>query len=207
MRILFATRNPSKVALFRPVFAGYGLEVVSLRDAPDLPSAEEDGHTVVENALAKARLHHGAAYSWTFGDDAALEIDALGGEPGVQARRWGGLLPAGISDEEWLDYLLRRLDGVPPERRTARWVAGWALVAPDGSAHVHQVVTPFRIGVHPVRPISPGWPMSALGVGTHSDPIARQGDVVAEFRAWGVLERLLPHVSDRPTRPTVSTEE
>ena len=122
MRILFASRNPSKIALFRPVFAAYDLAMTSLRDEPHLASAEEEGRTVVENALNKARLHHGPAHPWTFGDDAALEIDALGGEPGVQARRWGGLLPASISDEEWLDYLLARLEDVPPERRTA---AGW----------------------------------------------------------------------------------
>lgn len=201
MRILFASRNPSKIALFRPVFAAYDLAMTSLRDEPHLASAEEEGRTVVENALNKARLHHGPAHPWTFGDDAALEIDALGGEPGVQARRWGGLLPASISDEEWLDYLLARLEDVPPERRTARWVAGWALVAPDGSAHVHEVVTPFRITPRPIRPISPGWPMSAVRIGPHDDLIARQSDIIAEFRAWGALERLLPRGAGSPCGP------
>jgi hypothetical protein len=80
-------------------------------------------------------------------------------------------------------------------------VAGWALVAPDGSEHVREVVTPFLIASRPIRPISPGWPMSAVRIGPHDDLSARESDIIAEFRAWGVLGRLLPCGAGSPTLP------
>lgn len=197
MHILIATRNPSKAALFTPLLAEYGFEVGSLVGLPEADREAETGTTPAENALAKARQWHSADHPWTFGDDSGLEVDALGGEPGVQVRRWGGRFTDTVPDEVWLEYLLERLRGVPPERRTARWVAAWACVAPDGSEHVHTSAWPFRIAERPVRPMLPGWPMSAVRIGTGEDMPARHRDVGGELRAWGVLDRLVERFAAR----------
>ncbi len=93
-RLLLATHNPTKKRLFGPVFAAHGFEVLTLREAqPEGTSPPEAGRTPLENALAKARRHHSPAYPWTFGDDAGLEVDALGGEPGLEARGVAALCP------------------------------------------------------------------------------------------------------------------
>jgi len=191
MEILLATHNPSKVAQFRPLLAEYGFAVTSLLDLPAAAAPEENGATAAANALAKARHWHGPAYPWTFGDDAGLEIDALDGEPGVQVRRWNGRFGDDVPDGVWLGYLLERLRGVPLERRTARWVASWAIVAPDGSEHVHTLTMPFQIAERPVRPMLPGWPMSAVRIGGGEDMAARRVDIRAELRRWGVLDALV----------------
>jgi hypothetical protein len=109
----------------------------------------------------------------------------------VQARRSGGRFADDVDDLTWLYYLLARLKGVPPEQRTAAFVAGWALIAPDGSEQTRIVRYPFRIATEPIRPISPGSPLSAVMVGP-ADCVGMRGDeIAAEFGRWGVLPRLL----------------
>jgi inosine/xanthosine triphosphate pyrophosphatase family protein len=195
-RLLFATRNHTKGLLYGPVFERHGFEVVSLEDAglPPMPELET-AQMPLGNALAKARHYHSAEYPWVFGDDGALEVDALGGEPGVQARRWGGRFPHDVDDQTWLDYLLQRLQGVPPERRTAAFMAGWALIAPDGSEHVRIVRYPFRIATEAIRPISPGAPTSAVMVGPESLIEARTRELHEEFERWGIVEQLVARFS------------
>ena len=197
MQLLIASRNPSKVALFQRLFEEYGFAVTSLLNLPDGVRVEETGTTPAANALAKARGYHCSNHPWTFGDDAALEVDALGGEPGVETRRWGGRYSDSVTDQEWLDYLLKRLRGVPEHQRTARWVAAWALVAPDGSEHVHTVTYPFRIAERPVRPMLPGWPMSAVRIGIGNDLSARHEEVRVSLRAWGAVEDLVARFGER----------
>jgi len=189
VHLLVATRNPSKLALFRPLFEERGFCVLGLGDVGGTSEAPpETGTTPVDNALAKARAWHGNEHPWVFGDDASLEVDALGGEPGVQARRRGGRFSDNVDDETWLDFLLARLEGVPAARRTARFVAAWALIAPDGSEHIHSVRYGFRIASRRIRPISPGWPISAVRIPADDDLRAR---VAADWRRWGILDRLL----------------
>ncbi len=197
MRTLLATHNPSKVAQFRPLLAEYGFTVVSLLDLREGAAEEETGTTPAENALAKARHWHGPDHPWTFGDDAGLEVDALGGEPGVQVRRWGGRFGDDVVDQVWLDYLLERLRGVPAAKRTARWVAAWAVIAPDGSEHVHTLGSRFRIAERPLRPMLPGWPMSAVRIGSDGQMATRHHDMRAELRSWGVLGDLVERFAER----------
>ncbi len=189
--LLFATQNPWKASLFAPVFHCAGFDMHTLRDLPANGSPPpETGATALDNALTKARFYHSAQHPWVFGDDAGLEIDALGGEPGVQARRWGGHFPDDVDDQTWLAYLLKRMRGVPPGKRTARFVAGWALIAPDGAAHVREVHAPFQIATRPIRPIAPGSPINAVRLGSLDVLSARQGDIRAEWERWGILEQL-----------------
>ncbi len=198
MQILFATHNAWKIQLFTPVFHSYGFEVLTLADLSKFnPPPPENGVTALENALTKARHYHSEAYPWVFGDDAGLEIDALDDEPGVQARRWNGVFDAHVDDQIWLEYLLDRMKGIPIGKRTAAFVAGWALLDPSGSAHLHEVRASFEIAAHPIRPISPGSPITAVRIGPSNDLSRRQEEVQIEWESWGILDKLL---GDRTTR-------
>jgi XTP/dITP diphosphohydrolase len=93
----------------------------------------EGEHSYTENALAKARAGAALAGTIALGDDSGLEVDALGGAPGVRTARFGG---EGLSDIERYRLLLERLAGVPAARRTARFRCVIALVSPDGRERV-----------------------------------------------------------------------
>jgi inosine/xanthosine triphosphate pyrophosphatase family protein len=192
MHLLFATRNAWKTRLFTPIFRAYGFEVLTLNDLPpNNPPLPENGATAIENALSKARHYHSAAYPWVFGDDAGLEVMALNGEPGVQARRWNGIFPDDVEDQLWLDYLLDRMKDIPPRKRRAAFVAGWVLLDPAGDAHTRQVRAPFEIATHPIRPISPGSPITAVRLGPPDDLARRQAEIRTEWERWGILRELL----------------
>jgi inosine/xanthosine triphosphate pyrophosphatase family protein len=192
VKLLFATHNLWKTQLFAPVFHGYGFDMLTLNEvAVDTPPLQENGLTAIENALTKARHYHSEAYPWVFGDDAGLEIDALSGEPGVQARRWGGVFQDDVNDAAWLDYLLEQMVDVPAGKRTAAFVAGWALLDPDGGVHTRQIRAPFEIATHPIRPISTGSPITAVRLGPPDDLTRRQAEIRAAWQEWGILEELL----------------
>ena len=189
--LLFATRNLRKKQLFGPVFETRGIDFVTLLDVGlQDRNVDEVGASVEENALLKARAFHSPEWPLVLGDDAGLEIDALGGEPGVQTRRWNGRFGDDVADEVWRHYLLERMRGVPLARRTARYVSAWAVIAPDGSEHVRRFIRPFRFADRPQRPITPGAPMSSLEIYEKGRPLP--GDqIAAEWARWGILETLL----------------
>ena len=195
--LLFATRNPWKGAQFHPTFVAYGFTMLTLNDCPASRFLQAElGATPSENALAKARQFHSSNYPWVFADDAGLEIDALNGEPGLQARRWGGIFPDDVDDQTWLDYLLYRMEGIPPGQRTARFTSGWALIAPDNSEYLHTMEWPFEIALHPVRAIHPGSPISAVRIGPPDDLHRRQVEIRQEWEKWGILSELVTRSGD-----------
>ncbi len=130
MRLILATKKPGKLREMEAVFGGLPFEIVSLKDLGDNDNVEESGNTFLENALMKARYLAEKYNCAALADDSGLEIDALGGEPGVRTRRWPG---HEASDEELIAYALKKLAGVPYEKRTARLTATVVIVFPDGS--------------------------------------------------------------------------
>jgi len=124
-RIVLATKNPGKVREFRALLEGHGIEVVGLD--PHAPEVAETGTTFEENALIKARAAVAATGLPALAEDAGICVDALGGEPGVRSARW---VPG--SDEDRLRDLLARMEGVPADRRGARYVSVIAVVLPSG---------------------------------------------------------------------------
>ena len=189
--LLFATRNLRKKQLFSPVFEARGIDFVTLLDVDlDDVHVDEIGATAEENALLKARAFHSPEWPLVLGDDAGLEIDALGAEPGVQARRWNGRFADDVADEVWRDYLLERMRGVPLAKRTARYVAAWAVIAPDGRAHTRRFIRPFRFADRPQRPITPGAPMGSLEIYDEGRPSPAE-QIAAEWRRWRILEAIL----------------
>lgn len=160
--LVLATGNPAKIALYSQAFVNFGWKAVRLEQA-SRQLVQENGNTPEANALQKAQAVWEPGLT-VFADDAGMEVDALGGEPGVQTRRWNGMFPDTISDEDWLKYLLKRLEGVPLSQRTARFVTGWALVDACGKIGLRRVVTPFLIAENPTFPLTPGWPVSAVQI-------------------------------------------
>ena len=131
--LILATRNQGKVRELRDPLARFGFDVQSLPE--DFPEIEENGTTFEENALIKARAVSEALGVAAAADDSGLEVDALGGAPGVYSARYSEDWPAveGESkDERNNRKLLAELAGVPAEKRTARFRCCMALVIPGG---------------------------------------------------------------------------
>lgn len=129
-QILLASNNPHKLAEFRHIL-GDDYTVISLADHGLTLHVEETGQTFGENAVLKAEAGAKAGGMLTIADDSGLEIDALGGEPGVFSARYGG---PGKSDADRVALVLERLHGVPPEDRTGRFIAAIAVAAPGAPA-------------------------------------------------------------------------
>ncbi len=130
-RLLIATTNPAKLAEYRLLLRYLELDLVSLADAGITDVPEESGATFEENALIKARFYFERAHTATLADDGGLEIDALGGEPGVRSHRW--LNSAGDdSDQALVNEVMRRMKDVQAGRRSARLRAATALIYNDG---------------------------------------------------------------------------
>jgi XTP/dITP diphosphohydrolase len=132
-RLLIATTNRAKLAEYRLILRDVGieLELVSLADVGIFESPEETGATFLENALIKARFYFERARIATLADDGGLEIDALGGEPGVRSHRWLGT-GRDDSDVALVAEVMRRMHGVEAARRTARIRATLALIHEEG---------------------------------------------------------------------------
>lgn len=126
-RLVLATANPGKVREFTRLLTGVGYTVVSLADAGLITLPPEGEVSYAENALGKARPVAPATAAVALGDDSGLEVDALGGRPGIASARYGG---PGLTDPERVMRLLAELR--PVTRRAARFRCALALVAPWG---------------------------------------------------------------------------
>ena len=130
MKLLIATNNAGKLRELRALLDVPGLEVVGLRDVPGAPEVEEDGDTFEANAIKKAVSLARFSGLWTLADDSGLEVDALGGEPGVRSARYAGE----PSDTDANNRkLLAALAGEP--HRHARFRCVLALASPAGETH------------------------------------------------------------------------
>ena len=131
--LLLATTNPGKVHEFAGLLEGVPLTLQSLVDLPGAPSVPEDGTTYLENARTKAVAISRWSGRIALGDDSGLEVDALGGAPGVHSARYAG--PAQDSRAN-LAKLLQALAGVPEADRTARFRCVIVVARPDGETLV-----------------------------------------------------------------------
>jgi XTP/dITP diphosphohydrolase len=132
-KLVIATSNPHKVEEIQAVLGQVGVECVPLGDA-GIPEPEEDGATFEENARIKAVAYAKALGVTVLADDSGLEVDALGGAPGVHSARYAGIGETRAErDAANNAKLLRALEGVPQARRTARFVCVLSVARPDGS--------------------------------------------------------------------------
>src|SRR6516162_878729 len=177
-RLLIATSNPAKLAEYRLLLREFALEPISLADAAIHDHPEEDGATFRENALNKARFYFARTHIPTLADDGGLEIDALGGEPGVRSHRWIG--GAEASDAALVAEVIRRMERVEPPRRTARLCAAVALVYEAGGVPRECVAQAAMEGVIAERAwprVRPGFPYrSVLYLPARDCYVAELGD-------------------------------
>jgi XTP/dITP diphosphohydrolase len=132
--ILVATTNQGKIAELKAMLGG-NVNWLSLADVQDIPEIVEDGATFAENARKKALGYAKAAGLWTIADDSGLVIDALDGAPGVISARFSGEKLAGdertLIDHRNIAKVLELLQGVPENKRTARFVCRLCLASPQ----------------------------------------------------------------------------
>lgn len=129
-KVVIATRNRGKIRELQALLEDLGLELVSVGDIEGLPEVVEDGATFLENAVKKAVEVARATGLVAIADDSGLEVDALGGRPGVYSARYAG---EGASDEDNYRKLLRELEGIPEKERTARFKCVMVAAIPDGT--------------------------------------------------------------------------
>lgn len=150
-KIIFATGNQGKMREIRAILQDTEAKILSMKEAGVFLDIEEDGTTFTENAIIKAKaVAQALAGQEAFGadcvvlaDDSGLEIDCLGGEPGVYSARYlGEETPFSIKSQDFL----RRLKGVADEKRTARFVCAIAAVWPDGETVTALGTIEGRIG-------------------------------------------------------------
>jgi XTP/dITP diphosphohydrolase len=131
-RLLIATHNHGKLIEYQEMLADLPLELVTLDGVGIHDDVEETGETFAENARAKALAYVRRSGLLTLADDSGLEVDALGGEPGVHSKRYAG---ENKSDPERIAFLLDKLRGVPRAQRTARFRCAITIAMPRGELH------------------------------------------------------------------------
>jgi XTP/dITP diphosphohydrolase len=143
VQIVLATRNEGKIREMKSILSGLDIELLDYRDLPSMEQPVEEGETFLENALSKAKAVHAATGLPALADDSGIEVDALGGGPGVRSARYGG---EGLSDKERSQRLLAELQGVPGEGRGARFRCVMVLYPAPGTADEALVTEGFFHG-------------------------------------------------------------
>ena len=129
MRIIFATGNENKMREIREILGDLGLEILSMKEAGISVDIVEDGETFEENAMIKAEAVSKLCDDIVLADDSGLEVDYLDKAPGVYSARFMG---EDTSYDIKNQAIIDKLDGVPKEKRTARFVCAIAAVLPSG---------------------------------------------------------------------------
>ena len=144
--LLIATRNMGKLRELRELLGDADYRLLSLDDVGIDREVEETGETFGENAALKAETYGALSGMTTLADDSGLEVDALGGEPGVRSARYAG---PDATDAERVEFLLSNLRGISPDTWTARFRCVIAIVAPGRPTSLHSGSCEGRIVAEP----------------------------------------------------------
>ncbi len=142
MKIIMATSNKDKVNEIRQMLSGTDIEIVSLKEAGVSINIEENGSSFDENAAIKANAVRDLTGQMAISDDSGLVIDYLGGAPGIYSSRFMG---ESTPYSEKNAAILEKLQGVPDEQRSARFVCSMAIAYPDGHTETVQGVMEGKI--------------------------------------------------------------
>ena len=140
--IVVATNNPHKFEEISAILQGLPVRLIPLSDYPAAPELKEEGATYAENAAHKALTIARFTEKWALGDDTGLEVDALDGQPGLYSARFAG---EDVTFADNKHKLLRLMESVPTEKRTAVFRTVLALVSPTGESHVVEGLLRGRI--------------------------------------------------------------
>lgn len=146
MKLVIASNNKGKIREYKELLEPLGYKVVSQSEAGVDIEVEETGTTFAENSALKARAIYERLGCAVLADDSGLEVEALSGEPGVFSARYGGL----SSQEERTALVLEKLEGVPEEKRGARFVCTIHFISPEIGEITVEGEVRGRIGEEPV---------------------------------------------------------
>ena len=132
-KLLLATKNQAKAQEYLLLLQGLPFEMTNLAEQGIETEVSETGETMEQNATLKAQAYASLGNLLALADDSGLEVDALGGEPGALSARYAG---ANASDEDRIERLLKRLEGIPWEGRNARFRCVIAIASPGGEVEV-----------------------------------------------------------------------
>lgn len=190
-KIVFATKNSGKLGEIKRMLAGLNVALLSLNDFPSVPEIEEDGSSYLENSLKKARTVSEFTGELALADDSGLEVDALGGAPGIYSSRYAG---DDATDEDNVRKLLKNMHGVPTEKRNAAFCCELVFYPTDGayrtfsgrwSGRIHDV--PLGYGGFGYDPV---FFLPDRGVTVSQLPddlknmISHRAQAFAKFRRW-----------------------
>lgn len=130
MKIVFASNNEGKVREIKKMLEGMEIDLVSLNDYASGPAIVEDGKSFLENAFRKAKIVAEFTGETVLADDSGLQVEALGGEPGIYSSRYAG---ENATDEENINKLLAKLKDIPQEKRSAFFCCVLVIYRIDGS--------------------------------------------------------------------------
>ncbi|MBF8266893.1 MAG: hypothetical protein HW388_401 [Dehalococcoidia bacterium] len=146
-KLLLGTRNSGKARELRKLLEGAPVELLTLDMVGITAEVEETAGSIAGNAALKAKTYAALSGLPTLADDSGLEVDALGGEPGVLSARYAG---PDASDQERVRYLLSKLEGITWNKRGARFRSVIALAEPSGQVHLFEGTCEGVIALEPV---------------------------------------------------------
>lgn len=190
MRLLVATTNQGKLREIRELLAGLPLEFETLSDYPDLVAPDETGTTFGENARLKARYYAQATGRTTVAEDSGLEIDALGGAPGVESARFGGVTSTYPEKFALIYAALRQQQRL---ESPARFVCALAVAKGDsilfearGVVEGHIAPEPIGEGGFGYDPIFyyPPFGQTLAQAGDRKSAVSHRGEAFRALREW-----------------------
>ncbi len=145
-KLLLATTNLGKIKEFCSLFEQIPFQITTPDKEQIILDVEESGSTFSENAYIKAIAYMKESGIISLADDSGIEVDALGGKPGIYSARYGG---KSLNDKDRVELLLKNMEGVPWEKRTARFRASIVIAWPDGRTILKEGVFEGYIGYKP----------------------------------------------------------
>lgn len=174
MTFVIATHNAKKLKELKRMLEPLGFDAI-IRE--DLPEVEENGTTFAENALLKAESACKETGMPAIADDSGLVVDALDGAPGVYSARYAG---EGATDKQRYEKLLKELEAVPTEKRTARFVSAVCCVFPDGKVLTAEGACEGKIAYAPKGEGGFGYdPVFLVGEQSYAEMTAEEKDSIS----------------------------
>jgi len=200
LQLLIASANKGKVAEYRELLDGLECDLLSVQDAGISGEVEETGSTYEENARLKAVTCAGRSGLITLADDSGLEVDALGGEPGIRSARYAG---ANATDAQRVAYLLAKLKDVPVGQRAARFVCVIAIATPGGEVTFCRGECPGAIVTQPRGDrgfgYDPAFLLPEMGVTVAELPSETKNRLSHRGRAAAIARQVLQQFIDGGT--------
>lgn len=191
MDIVLATRNKKKVEEISRILSGIGINILTLDDFSSCPEVEEDKDTFEGNAIKKAVEIAKCTNKIAVADDSGLEVYALNGNPGVRSARYAG---EKADDAANIEKLLKEMEGIPDEKRGARFVCCIALAFPDGEVVIFTGSVEGRIASRPMGRMGFGYDPVFFSMGydrtfaemtpEEKDGLSHRGEALKRFKEY-----------------------